>query len=440
MRTKMLLVVPLVAGTAAAVGLAGSGERPVPVGAQASAPPVGPLLGIVSERRQARLVRVDPETLRPRAGARVDAGSEGCVPRSGGSACSSLPPWSVSPDRSRLALARHEAGVLRSLRLIDVRRMRVTADVRLTGGAVGLVAWPAPERLLAVQERCCREEQQLLVVDLTRRRVSVTRPLGGTVVGSGWTARELVLLVAPARRIGPARLAIVDAAGEMRFVELGSIAAGTEMVNPARHRTRYQTPGLTVDRSGRRAFVVAPERVAAVDLASGAVSHHELERSTSLLSRLRDWLEPVAHAKAASGQTRSAQWLGGGVIAVTGSDESEQRLEPAGLSLVDTGDWSMRTIDRGATAVHVAGDLLLATGSDIGLVAYGLDGDRRFQRFEGREVWLERVLAGRAYVLMWDGRRELLRVVDLATGRVRGERPRPLPWLVRDAAWSWWDF
>jgi hypothetical protein len=443
MRRNALLVLPLVVAAAAAVGLASSGERSAPIGAQAAKPPVGPLLGIVAERRQARLARIDPKTLRPRSGARIDVGSEGCVPRGGGSACSFLPPWSVSPDRSRLALARHEAGVLRSLRLIDIRRMRVIADVRLEGGAIGLVAWPAPERLLAVQERCCKEAQQLLVVDLTRRRVTATRPLGGTVVGSGWTARELVLLVAPARRIGPARLAIVDAAGDIRFVELRSIAAGTDVVDPAQHRTRYQTPGLTVDRAGRRAFVVAPELVAEIDLAQGAVSYHELERSTSLLSRLRDWLEPVAHAKAASGQTRSARWVGGGLIAVTGTDESQQRIQPAGLSLVDTGDWSMRTIDRGATAVHVAGDLLLATGSSpeapIGLVAYRRDGDRRFQLFEGRPAWVERVVEDRAYVLMWDGRRERLRVVDLATGRARSERTRPLPWLVRDAARSWWD-
>jgi hypothetical protein len=446
MRARALFMVPLAVGAIAAVGLARSGERTVPAGAQATAPLVGPLLGIVSERRRGWLVRVDPDTLRPRRGARIDVGGEGCVPRSGGSACSFLPPWSVSPDRSRLALARHEAGVLRSLRLIDIRRLRVTADVRLKGGAIGLVAWPAPERLLAVQERCCNEEQQLLVVDLARRRVTATRPLRGTVVASDWTARELVLLVAPARRIGPARLAIVDAGGGIRFIELSSIAAGTKLVDSARHRTNYQTPGLALDRKARRAFVVAPELVATVDLASGAVSSDELEPTTSLLSRLRDWLEPVAYAKAGSGQTRAAQWLGSGLIAVTGTDESsagEHRLRPAGLSLVDTRDWSMRTIDSGATEVRVAGDLLLATGSSpeatIGLVAYGLDGDKRFQLFEGREAWLGEVLDERAYVHLWDGRRERLHMVDIATGRARGERPRPLPRLVRDAAWSWWD-
>jgi hypothetical protein len=77
-------------------------------------------------------------------------------------------------------------------------------------------------------------------------------------------------------------------------------------------------------------------------------------------------------AKGASVPARSARCLGGGLLAVAGSDEDfvddprddeQSRIRAAGLSLIDTRNWSVRTIDRGATEVRVEGDLLLATGS-----------------------------------------------------------------------------
>ena len=445
MPTKPILALPLLAAAAAVAGLAGSDPAPVPAGAQATAPPLGPLLGIVSERREQRLVRIDRATLRRRPGRPIDVGTEGCAPRSGGSACSTIPPWAVSPDRSRLALARHRTGVLRSLRLVDARRMRVAADIRLSGGAVGLLAWPLRDRLLAVQEVCCAERQRVLAVDVARRRVVAARPLGGTVLRAGRTARELVLLLAPAQRIGAARVAIVDARGGVRFVALHRMPAGTKLVDPERYRTEYQMPGLAVDPSRRRAFVITPERVAAVDLANGTVSYDQLEPARSLFARLRDWVEPVAYAKSSAGRTRSAEWLGGDLLAVTGTDESAGeagggRIEPAGLSLVDTESWNMRTIDRGATDLRVAGDVVLATGSS-GLAAYDLGGEERFRRFAGRAAWIEQVFAGRAYVrvVRRDGRAAPLRLVDLATGRVAGSRAARLPLLVTQGASSWWD-
>jgi len=206
---------------------------------------------------------------------------------------------------------------------------------------------------------------------------------------------------------------------------------------------------------------VAPGLVAEVDLAKLAVTYREPEPAASGLARLLGWLDPTAEAKGATGPTRSAHWLGGGLLAVTGTDEDvvedangeqQNRIRAAGLSLIDTRSWSFRTIDEGAAEVRVAGDRLLATGSSfdpatgegksIGLAVYGLGGRKRFQRFDGREVWVRHVYAGRAYVdlpLMkppWSA----LRVVDLDTGRVgRAGRARRLPWLLLDAASGRWD-
>jgi hypothetical protein len=209
----------------------------------------------------------------------------------------------------------------------------------------------------------------------------------------------------------------------------------------AGHRMRQRLPGLAVDPGGRRAYVVDHGLVAEVDLRTLAVGYHAPTRSTSLLARIRDWLEPAAHAKGGSARTRSARWLGGGLIAVTGADAQHDRVLPAGLDLVDTRDWSIRTIDDDASDVRVAGDLLLATTESTGLIAYGFDGDRRFELFGDRVAWIEQVHDGRAYVagLQADGRPAPLRVVDLATGRPAGERADRLPWLLLDAASGWWD-
>jgi hypothetical protein len=178
-------------------------------------------------------------------------------------------------------------------------------------------------------------------------------------------------------------------------------------------------------------------------------------------SRLLDWLDPPAYAKVVSGSTRSAGWLADGLLVVTGTDEDlvevpqgerQIHMRAAGVSLVDTRNWSIRTIDPGAAEVHVAGDVLLATGSSfdpvtrkgkgIGLVSYGLDGRRRFRLFDSRDVWIRQVYAGRAYVDVpvlkppWSA----LRVVDLDTGRrIRGERAEPLPWLLLEVGSGRWD-
>jgi hypothetical protein len=453
----------LVAAVAGAAALASTRSEPTPALPTVSGrvTPYPPLLGFVDTARRAELVRVDPGTLRPRRGRRVDAGSQACAPSSGGQACWMVPAWSFAPQRPLLALARHHRGVSRSLRVVDVTRMRVTADVPLAGGAVGLLAWLAPERLLMVQEVCCEERQRLVTVDLASRRVAARRPLGGTVQRVGRTGRELVVLVAPANEIGPARLTVADTRGDVRSVRLERILAGVKLLAGGDYRVEQSIPGLAVDPRGRRVFVVGPELVAEVDLADLAVTYRKPEPAASALSRLLGWLDPPAHAKGATGPVRSAHWLGGGLLAVTGTDEDlvedglgeqQSRIRAAGLSLVDTRKWSVRKIDDGATDVQVAGDLLLATGTSfdpatgkgesIGLAAYGLDGRKRFQLFNGREAWVRHVYAGRAYLDVpltrppWSA----LRVVDVDTGDVaRAERARSLPWLLLDAASGRWD-
>jgi hypothetical protein len=143
---------------------------------------------------------------------------------------------------------------------------------------------------------------------------------------------------------------------------------------------------------------------------------------------------------------RAARWLGDGVIAVFGADESVSSdqngdpafsRKPAGLTFVDTNTWGSKSIDPGADSLTIAGDNLLATGSSwasqvqgphgMGLVDYGFDGARRLALFQGRPAFVGLVFRGRAYVYV-DG---VLKVVDLAAGTLLRARVARLPsWLL----------
>lgn len=433
-RSSIVAVVSVAAGLA----VLGASVRSLETDASDIARSQPPLVGFVVER--GALARVDPHTLRPLPGRRLEVGLGGCVPRSAGQACFAIPPWTRSPDGSRLAVARNGRRAVRSLRLVDMRRLRVASDLRLAGGPVGLLAWLAPRRMLAVQEVCCGGRQRLVAVDPASGRVLASRPLRGAVVRVARTARALLLLVAPAEALGPARLLVAGRRGTVKAVRLERVRAGSRLVNRAGHRIRQRLPGLAVDEAGRRAFVVEPGLVAEVDLDRLSVSHHDLADQPPA---------QAVHSKGADGRTRIAHWLGGGVLAVSGADEGRGRVRPAGLSLVDTRSWTARTIDRDATDVVAAGDVLLAVGagrpstgrSAIGLAAYALDGVERFRLLAGREAWVQEVYGGRAYVGVTraDGRQEALRVVELASGRVVGRHHGPLPWLVLDTPASWWE-
>jgi hypothetical protein len=416
----------------------------------AAAQPASALLGFVAAhgsspiggQQSMALERFDPTTLRKLAGTRIDVGSGGCAPRQGGEACWGTPAWAYSPDHTMLALARNDELGAHSLRIVDTEHMGVAADIPLTGGAVGGLAWLTRGRVLALQEVCCSERQRVVVVDLAHRRVQARHDLGGSIVRVARTSGDLVLLLAPAQAIGTARLAVVDGRGVVRSVPLPGILAGTKLLSSATYRTAIQLPGLAVDPSDRVAFVVGPSLVAEVRLGSLSVSYHP-SRPTA------------AVAKGSSGAVRTAAWMGGGLLAVTGERDSfdttrnSQAIEPAGLIRLDTRTWTARTLDPSATAVVIWRDLLLATGTSldsttgaqrgIGLAAYGSDGGLRFQLFAGELVWPAAIYRGLAYIDVSEpSGRQASQAVDLVSGQVVGARPHGLPDLLLGTAAGWW--
>jgi hypothetical protein len=391
-----------------------------------STPPASDLpasvLGVVwKEDGESFVARLHPRSLEPLPGPRAPLGP------SGG-------PSALSPDGSLAAFA----GV-NVVRIVDLDHMRVVGDIRLRGD-FGAVAWPEPRRILLATGFNWETGVDTVVVDPVARRVVARRSLGGSLQSFSRTGDGLVLLLGPRSGIGPARLASFPAREQIRVVRLERVAAGFEQdeLEGGFLVDRYRTPGLAVDLTGDRAFVVtADEVVADIDLRTYDVGYHRLEEATSLLGRLRNWLEPPAETKGASdGSLRTAVWVGEGQLAVSGWDDhasfddegnQTQSSTPAGAALVDTRTWSKRTLGSDASAASVAGDLLLVYGSvwnpeagdfkGTGLNVFDPSGKRRFRLFRSRPVGNVQVVGRLAYV-SFDDVSCLGRIVDLRSGRV----------------------
>jgi hypothetical protein len=328
------------------------------------------------------------------------------------------------------------------LQLIDLRRMKEVGFVKLGGpGWVTHLDWDRGTLFATVQGDT---SGAVFVVDPMGRQVVQRHRIQRTILAVGDGVGGIVLVTGPRTGVGPVELTVVGEKG-MSSVPVPDVLGGSETENGADgFRARQVTPGLAIDPEGRRAFIVgAGSTVAEISLRDLAVESHTLSEPISLLGRLRNWLEPTAEAKLVEGPQRKAAWLGDGVVAVTGADystvtdaneEPQVHIRAAGLSLVDTGDWSIRRLDEETSDLSVVASTLLAfgdtswgdpTAKGIGLVGYAFDGSRLFQVLKGRRIgWVE-TTGELAYALVDDRRRIL---VDALSGRIlaRWVRAKPL--------------
>jgi hypothetical protein len=356
-------------------------------------------------RGSLELVRVDRETLRPLGGRRVPLAGLGGEPLA----------WSFAPDRSWLAFG-SSAGEPR-LRLISLPAMRARGAVKIARrGSLVATAWTGSRRVLAVVvvPGCCGAGNTIVVaVDRARRRVVWRKTLEGSLQAGERVGRRLLMVLGPrGRSIGPSRIVEIGARGRIRSAELPEIRSGNEPSAPVAggHATRSWNPGLAVDGSGSRAFVVQAEApVAELDLSTFQVRSHALP----LRSRTAD---------AVVGPTRRALWLGRGMLAVTGCDDRRDGQRPAGLTLIDTRDWRARTIDTRATDAALAAGTLLASSfrsgsggnlSGSGLTGYTIDGKRKFHLYPREPIFGVQPLGRRALV----GAEDRTVLIDARAGR-----------------------
>jgi hypothetical protein len=339
-----------------------------------------------------------------------------------------------SPDGGTLALGADDRGYVQ---LVDLEGMESLGTIDVGGsGYFERLHWVAPDRLLA---SVAGLPSRAVALDPATQKVRSQRELEGTVLSSRPVEGGLVLLLAPSDRIGPARLAVFD--GEsVRTAELREIRAGWEQEGETEEdfRSRQSIPGLAVDPAGDRALVVpAGNRVAEVDLETLEVRYHDLSEPVSLLGRLRDWLEPAAHAKTVDGPERNAVWLPSGLVAVSGShyaaDGDRMDVTPAGLTLIDPSDWSVRRVSDETNWVSTRGDALLASSwkensNEQTVVVFDADGEERFS-LARPAADLSQVSGGLLYVATDEGRHYEL--VDLETGEPVGRAtPKRGTWLV----------
>jgi hypothetical protein len=339
-----------------------------------------------------------------------------------------------SPDGRTLALGADDRGYVQ---LVDLDGMESLGTIDVGGsGYFERLHWVAPDLLLASVSGL---PSRAVALDPAEQRVLLDHELEGTVLSSRPVEGGLALLLAPADRIGSARLAVFDGEG-VRTAALPEIRAGWQQEGDGEEdfRSRQSIPALAVDPSGSRALVVpAGNRVAEVDLESLEVAHHDLSDPVSLLGRLRDWLEPAAHAKVTDGPERNAVWLESGLVAVSGSDYAADGdgmdVTPAGLALIDPADWSVRRVSDEPNWVSLRGDALLAASwqdesNEQAVTVFGADGEQRFT-LTRRAADLTQASGGLLYVATGNGARYEL--VDLETGETVGRAAPTRPaWLV----------
>lgn len=435
--------VPLAASAVAAVliGAAspGGGDSPLPL--RAPAPPTAQPLALAGDGTGSVLEQLDPATLSPlRRSARLAGGASG---------------WTVSPEHRLLAIDTYPSssdGSTSTLRFANAATLRwVRRGIRLDGYFVA-ASWPAESRLYALTGASSGSGLSLQTVDTVAKKIVAHKAIPGTAASVAHTEGGLVVLGEPANAVAPASLVVVGREGAVRSVVLDRILAGThvdESSNDPIATTRQ--PGLAVDAANGVAYVVDPSGlVAEIRLADLAVAYHRLDRS--FLSRLAGWLTPPAEAKGLEGPVLEATWLGDGLIAVTGTSNSTTRRKdgstvfstgPAGLRVVDTHDWSERTLDPRTDTAVVADGLLLASGGRWsngdsqsvtgaeGLAAYGSDGTLRWRLDPGTKFWIEAVVGARALVQAYatGGTLQPIQLVDLDSGTVvRTLSPDSSPW------------
>ena len=392
----------------------------VPVGGYAGARQAGQPLIAVDRGDGAKWLRlVDPVTLRPES-RRIRGFREAFS-------------GARSPDGGHFAVGSNfdRSG---AIRVIDLERRRSERIIELGRQGPVLVEWPTRDRILAIAGRPY-SRYEISVVDPFAAKVRARHGFRGWLLSHEPTATGAAVLLGPERRLGPARLLVADASGAVRTLTLERIAAGS--THPRVRPARYRQPALTVDPTGRRAYVVAARDrplVASVELASGQVEYHEPAEAPA--------------ARAAKGNVdvrwREASWLGSDSIAVTGFRNRPARRgsrfpppeEPYGVRLIDTSDWSMRTLAEEPNQAMVAGDRLLAHGTtwtagwrsshSTGLLVFDGEGRRLYSRFRGQGL----VIAGATDELgyVWVRPTKTLHVLDLDDGRTL----RTLPARARD--------
>jgi hypothetical protein len=396
-----------------AIALAlGVNPEPAPPPAELSPTPVpDSILAVLFQNvgPGSELASVDPLTLEP-SGRRVD------LALGGG--------WTTALSSDRRTLAVGGGQGFATVELVDVRRMRSLGVIDLkTSGVVSFLAWRHGFLAAVVDDQ---HKRAVVTIDPVGGGVQARHRIDGMILQTKSVGRRVVLLLSPRQGIGSLRLAVVGGKG-MTSAAIPGFVGGSSTVRSGQDvHTREEIPALVIDDDGRRALVFSRGSVAEVSLSNLSVTTHALSEPASLLDRFRNWLEPPAQAKLVDGFRREGVWLGNGRFAVTGMDyamptDGEARAQPFGLVIVDTRDWSIRTVAEGGANLVVTQQTLLTFGydSDDGIKGYDLHSENTFRLLPGAAGGWIQVVRGLVYAQLGDGKR--FAVIDPVLRRKIGE-------------------
>lgn len=362
----------MLAALAAAVPASGGGE---------------PLYALQGSQAAARLVQVDPETLRA-VGKPLPVGSFTAE-------------RAFSPDRSVLALVSQERP---TVRFVKLRRVRVIGDAKLAAaGEVQTLRW-TEQGLVAVVD--LSRGSQLVWLDPDRRSVRRVLRYRGELADFRLAAGRIVVLEWPAGRIGPVRLNVVDADGRARSARVERIRGGWARRGNA--VLRVAEPALAVDGAGERAWLAdADGEICEVTLDSLAVRCNAVR---TLAKVGNPW------------SRRQLKLVAPGTLALSGWEKTEAGPRAArsiGLWLVDTSTWRRRLVDRGVDSFRAAQGVVVGVRRN-GVTAYGTDGARRYAIEVPFQLGVLSITG--PYLYVPEGGRTV--VADLASGRVLGRPSR----------------
>jgi hypothetical protein len=305
-----------------------------------------------------------------------------------------------SPDGKTVALG----GDTGTLIVVDPHRLRLKATVRVAppGDNVRVAGWSTPTRVVATSmtgEGGRPYVTRVAVIDLNRATmIEGVRLPDADVGGDPTQAGRIGLLVVSRRRIGAPRILVVDAGGGIRAVPLLRLRAGRGTNGAGR------SPAYVVDPRGERALVLSVgEPAAIVDLRTLRIRY---ERVAIPLRRIS--APHPANVSPPTDRLRQGAWLGGGLIAISGSDGYASTrfrppsweldsFTPAGLMILDTRTWRRRMLDPRPSSFEWLRGRLVAYGrtystlaprtSDETLIAFDRTGHRAYSIQGDRDTY-----------------------------------------------------
>jgi hypothetical protein len=383
-----------------------------------SAPNRGRIYSLVSRDNRAslRLFENDPHSLAP---IREVAELPGRLEGAGTVRAFSPDGWELVLASDILTNGRPKT----ALTFIDLRRLRVRAQMILSDPLSQLV-WLAPNRLLAFAAAnpasSRTRDLPLHVIDPTHGqlvRTTMVPPLNKVRSTSRW-------VVGTFARAGDhtTRIARIDVDGKVRTTNSG-IQGGTAFV---RFRgVKYaaiREAGLAISSDEEWAYVVGPRQDAVeVHLRSLVISRHRLH-------------PPLLGDRKIEATSVHAVTLGRNVFALSGgrttfplSAKRAPQSHSFGLRLVDTRNWTVKTVDPSVDTAPVAADKAWVVFLFGRAVGFNLDGTQRFDTRDARFDPNGSAFACGRYVYFWSVRSSRMHhdspalVLDTTSGRESGQ-------------------